>query len=99
MEPSAEREALAALLDSEGWRLFRERVDRDFGAEAVCQQVDALYVREEQEHRDLEHERRALALTTRKIQALLRWPRDRLAELKQQAQPKSLNPFAGRSRA
>lgn len=98
MDPQAEREALRALLDSDGWRLFNERIEAEWGAEAVCRANDALYAKEDETGRDQEHERRALALTTRKVQALRRWPEERIAALRVMTKP-SLNPFATRRRA
>lgn len=92
MDP-AEKDAFTHLLETDGWRLFLEHVDRSWGAEACIQKIDRAL--QELKPGDEDGERMTvlqIRAAARQIHAMTRYPADRIGTLT--AAPKSRAPFA-----
>lgn len=96
-DTQTERDALAALVASDGFRLLREHVDSEFGPEAYARYVDSLLTAEATNRADIDLDLRVYALAARKIQLLMKWPSERLAQLK--GKPEAHGFYFGRRRA
>jgi hypothetical protein len=81
-----ERDALAELVESDGWKLFLDHVETVWGAQAVMQQIDHTIVAGKGD--PVEHEIREIAAAARQIQVLAKWPGQRLSELKAKSRSK-----------
>lgn len=83
---STELEALSELVTSDGWRLFRERIDAEWGSRAVMRQIDSAIVNSKGE--PVENDIREIAAAARKIQVAVQWPESRVKELKAKGREK-----------
>ena len=88
---ASEIEALADLIQSEGWTLFLAHIDAEWGPVAYARQIDkaiadgklARFSSEE-----IAESVSEIALAARKVQAAVQWPSRRLSELKAKAREK-----------
>jgi hypothetical protein len=98
MDAAAEREALRALLDSEGWTILETHLESQYGPVAYATQIDALIAKARQADRSAEQDIGELGAAVRHVNLMRRWPKDRLEQLKAGTKV-NLNPFATRKRA
>ena len=94
-----ELDALADLVNSEGWAVFLAHVEAEYGAEAYAREMDTLVMAARAEDRSPEVDICALAAVVRKVQALKNWPAARLADLKAKKAAKPEGGFGWRRRA
>lgn len=88
-----ERDALTALLDSDGWALLGQHVERQWGAQAYAANVHALNVQAKQEGWPADRlvaEQFELGAAAQTAMLLVQWPKARLEQLKTAKAPTGL---------
>lgn len=86
-----ERDALQALIDSDGWTLFEQHIQSQWGAHAYAANVHALNVKAKQEgwpSDRLAAEQFELGAAVQTALLLVQWPKKRVLQLRSEAQPK-----------
>lgn len=79
-----EREILQALVESEGWQLFAKHAEREWGPSGLMYQAA---VRIASEDASAVIELQKVLHTQTELIALMRWPAERLSQLKHQTAP------------
>lgn len=93
-----EREALAALIESDGWALFLKAVDARHGDPASVREIDtALKAVERGDQAAIQDTVQQIRARARAVQAMVTWPRERLAALSHPQKKSAM--FAGLRRA
>jgi hypothetical protein len=84
MDPDInELEALTALLDSDGWKLFLEHVEKSHGPAASVQQIDAALQGVPRGDREaVEDTVQQIRARAKAAEALIAWPRERVTKLR-----------------
>lgn len=84
MDPDInEREALTALLESDGWALFVQAVEATHGDAASVRRIDtALQAVDRGDAAAIQDTVQQIRARARAVQAMMRWPQERLAHLK-----------------
>lgn len=77
-----EREALTALLESDGWALLMRQLDQQYGAEAYARQIDGAIVEARKSGSSAEQDIGELGAACRAVRLFAQWPAKRLADLK-----------------
>lgn len=86
-----EREALTALLESDGWTLLKARLEQEWGAEAYARQIDQAIASAKANRDTAEGEISELGAACRAVRVFMQWPEKRVRELKgQQDKPKGM---------
>jgi len=80
---SSQLDSLASLLDHPGWQLFREYVDREWGAggERFESRLNQIADSDADDAKVLQHLRQ-IAVARREIRRLLRWPMEEVTRLR-----------------
>lgn len=90
--PEAERDALEAMVKSDGWRIYMEHVSRAWGPEACETQLRA--ARENVDPDVLPFEINRILDTFDGLRADLRWPEARVRALRGERPAGKVDPFA-----
>jgi hypothetical protein len=94
-QQKAERDALLELMQSDGWRVFREAAEAAYGDAASLRRIDATLAVLDPGAMESEREAfRSIRAESNAVLALLQWPTQRIAEL----QTEKRTGFLGRRR-
>lgn len=94
-QKKVERDALLELLQSEGWRLFRDAAQAAYGDAASLKRIDETLAVLDPGAVESEREAfRSIRAESNAVRALLQWPEQRVVEL----QPEKKTGFLGRRR-
>lgn len=87
MTPDEERQVLKDLVESDGWKLYMDQMSKAWGAEAFESRLS------EELENAIAEERPALSSTMlatfKGVRASLRWPEERLRQIRDGVQPQA----------
>lgn len=76
-------EALTALIESDGWKLFLDAVDKMHGDAASVQQIDTALKAVDRGDISAAHDTvQQIRARARAVQAMMRWPEEQIATMK-----------------
>jgi hypothetical protein len=89
MDPDVnELEALTSLLESDGWIIFLDAVDRAHGDRASVQQIDtALKAVDRGDAAAIQDTVQQIRARARAVQAMVAYPKERIAALRKKEKP------------
>lgn len=83
MNDATPLEALSALVESDGWKLFLDAVDRMHGDAASVQQIDMALKAIDRGDTEAAHDTvQQIRARARAVQAMVRWPQEQIAAIK-----------------
>lgn len=93
-QDASERDALKALIESDGWRLFERLVDAEWNAEAtLARQDEALKAIQRGDVEGISDTVQQIQAARKAVRAVMEKPRRRIEQL--QPEKQATGPFAG----
>lgn len=93
-----EREALKALIESDGWKLFSAAVNEQWGPNAQIAQIDRALSQVERGNQEAVQDTvQQIRASARAALATLEYPSMRLAQIREKEQPKGFGRFGRRA--